>query len=87
MRELTALARMNAQVLRAKYREVYGEATTSRDATYLRRKIAWAIQWQAEDRFPEHIRARLAEPSSLSTQTSTRSLRSRQAVRRLDDHP
>jgi hypothetical protein len=59
--ELTALLSMNVQALRDKYREVFGEATTSHSAAYLRRKIAWMIQWQAEDRIPERTLARIVE--------------------------
>ncbi len=79
VRELAELARMDVQVLRAKYREAFGQATTSRNATYLRRRLAWWIQWQAEDMFSERILARLAEtpPCGPLARTTKRSLRSR----------
>jgi hypothetical protein len=63
-RELAELAKMDVQVLRAKYREVFGQATTSRNATCLRRRLAWWIQWQADDMFSEHTLARIAEVRS-----------------------
>ncbi|HEY5240568.1 MAG TPA: DUF2924 domain-containing protein [Polyangiaceae bacterium] len=64
VRELAELARMDVQVLRAKYREAFGQATTSRNPIYLRRRLAWWIQWQAEDMFSERILARIAEVRS-----------------------
>jgi len=60
VRELAELAEMDVQVLRAKYREAFCQATTSRNATYLRRRLAWWIQWQAEDMFSERILARIS---------------------------
>ncbi len=61
VRELAALAQMNTQVLRAKYREAFGEAPTSCSAPFMRRRLALWIQWQAEDRFLERTLARIAE--------------------------
>jgi predicted nuclease of predicted toxin-antitoxin system len=61
VRELAALARMDVQMLRAWYGEVFADATTTRNAASLRRRLAWWIQWQAEDRLPEHILAHLAD--------------------------
>jgi len=60
-RELAALARMDEPSVRAWYAEVFRDATTTRNAASLRRRLAWWIQWQAEDRLPEHIWARIAE--------------------------
>ena len=55
VRELAELARIDVQVLRAKYREAFSRRTTSRNPIILRRRLAWWIQWQAEDMFSERI--------------------------------
>jgi hypothetical protein len=60
-RELAALGKMRMQQLRAKYREAFGEATTSHNAAYLRKRIAWRIQELAEGGLSERARARIAE--------------------------
>lgn len=60
-RELVALGSMNMQALRARYREAFGEETTSHNAAYLRKKIAWRIQEMAEGGLSERARARIAE--------------------------
>ncbi|MGH7294586.1 MAG: DUF2924 domain-containing protein [Polyangiaceae bacterium] len=60
-RELSALGRMNMVALRAKYRESFGEETTSHNAAYLRKKLAWRIQELAEGGLTERTRARLEE--------------------------
>jgi hypothetical protein len=60
-RELTALLGQDMQALRAKYRELFGVDSTSRDAAFLRRRIAWWIQWEAEDGFSDRLVAPLAE--------------------------
>ena len=64
---------MDVQVLRATYREAFGQATTSSNATYLRRRLAWWIQWQAEDMFSEHTLARIAELRSAARLRGRRS--------------
>src|SRR5258708_7541441 len=60
-RELAALGKMNMQALRAKYRAAFGEATTSHNAAYLRKRIAWRIQEVAEGGLSDRVRARIAE--------------------------
>jgi len=47
-RELAALNMMTIGELAAKYREVFGVPTRSRNGGYLRRHIAWRIQEQQE---------------------------------------
>jgi hypothetical protein len=59
-RELAALGRMTMAELRAKYREAFGEATTSRNAPYLRKKIAWRLQEVTQGGVTERARARIA---------------------------
>lgn len=60
-RELQALGRMNMEALRAKYHEAFGQQTTSHNAAYLRKKIAWRIQEIAEGGVTERTLARLEE--------------------------
>jgi hypothetical protein len=52
---------MNMQQLRDKYREAFGEETTSHNAAYLRKKIAWRIQELAQGGLTERAQARIAE--------------------------
>src|SRR5262249_10861723 len=47
-KELAALPRMSVAALREKYAEVFGEATTTGNRTWLVRRIAWRIQVHAE---------------------------------------
>jgi hypothetical protein len=49
------------QALRAKYREAFGEETTSHNAAYLRKKIAWRIQELAQGGLSDRVRARIAK--------------------------
>jgi hypothetical protein len=58
-RELVALSRMGMAALRAKYREVFGEETTSHNAPHLRKKIAWRIQELAQGGLDERVQARI----------------------------
>jgi hypothetical protein len=58
---LIALGRMKMAALRAKYVEVFGGETTSHNAAFLRKKIAWRIQELAEGGLTERARARIAE--------------------------
>lgn len=58
-RELLALGRMTMSELRAKYREALGEETTSRNAPYMRKKIAWRIQELAQGGVSERAQARI----------------------------
>jgi hypothetical protein len=60
-RELAALTKMNMAALRARYREAFGEDTTSHNAAYLRKQLAWRIQELAEGGLSDRVRARIAE--------------------------
>jgi hypothetical protein len=60
-KELAALQRMSAAVLREKYAEVFGEATTTGNRTWLQRRIAWRIRANAEGNPSERAKARTAE--------------------------
>ncbi len=60
-KELAALGKMNMEALRARYAEAFGEATTSHNAAYLRKKIAWRIQELAQGGLTERAQARIAE--------------------------
>jgi hypothetical protein len=57
--ELIALATMGMDRLRAKYAEVFDEQTTSHNAAYLRKKIAWRTQELAFGGLSERVQARL----------------------------
>lgn len=59
--QLSALGRMNMAALRAKYEEAFGEPTSSHNAAFLRKKIAWRIQERAEGGLTQRVRARIAE--------------------------
>src|SRR5215470_17249965 len=60
-KELAALQRMSVAALREKYAEVFGEATTTGNRTWLVRRIAWRIQALAEGDLSERARARAVE--------------------------
>jgi hypothetical protein len=54
----TALKGMTAPELRARYAEVFGEATKTRHKDYLLRRIAWRLQANAEGGLSERARQR-----------------------------
>jgi hypothetical protein len=60
-KELAALQRMSVAALREKYAEVFGEATTTGNRTWLLRRIAWRIQANVEGDLSERAKARAAE--------------------------
>lgn len=60
-RDLTALEAMSVSELAAKYREVFGEESRSRNKPYLRKKIGWRIQELAEGGLSERAKRRLEE--------------------------
>jgi hypothetical protein len=60
-KELAALQRMSVSALREKYAEVFGEATTTGNRTWLQRRIAWRLQSLAEGDLSERARDRAAE--------------------------
>ena len=60
-KELAALQRMGVSALREKYAEVFGEATTTGNRTWLVRRIAWRLQALAEGDLSERAKQRAAE--------------------------
>src|SRR5215212_3274634 len=60
-KELAALQRMGVAQLREKYAEVFGEATTTGNRTWLVRRIAWRIQALAEGDLSERAKQRATE--------------------------
>src|SRR5437764_10222902 len=60
-KELVALQRMGVVALREKYAEVFGEATTTGNRTWLQRRIAWRLQALAEGDLSERAKQRAAE--------------------------
>jgi hypothetical protein len=60
-KELAAIQRMSVSQLRERYAEVFGEATTTGNRTWLIRRIAWRIQANAEGDLSERARQRAAE--------------------------
>jgi hypothetical protein len=60
-KELAALQRMSVSQLRERYAEVFGEATTTGNRTWLIRRIAWRIQANAEGDLSERARQRATE--------------------------
>jgi Protein of unknown function (DUF2924) len=60
-REVAALGRMTVGELRAKYANLFGEATNARHKEWLIRRIAWRIQAKAEGDLTERARQRAAE--------------------------
>lgn len=59
--QIAELAVMSMRELRAKFLEVHGEETRSRNAAYLRKKIAWRIQANAQGGLSERAKRRAAE--------------------------
>jgi hypothetical protein len=60
-KEVAALQRMSNRDLRARYAEVFGEGTNANNAAWLRKRIAWRLQAQAEGGLSERARQRAAE--------------------------
>jgi hypothetical protein len=60
-KEVAALKRMTPKQLRYRYAELFGEATTTGNRTWLVRRIAWRLQAIAEGDLSERARARAAE--------------------------
>jgi hypothetical protein len=60
-KELAVLQRMSVSQLRDRYAEVFGEATTTGNRTWLLRRIAWRIQANAEGDLTERALQRAAE--------------------------
>ena len=60
-KEVAALNRMTVTELRARHIEVFGEATRSGNKDWLRKRIAWRIQANAEGGLSERARRRAEE--------------------------
>jgi hypothetical protein len=60
-KEVAALQRMSTAELRAKYAEVFGEATTANNRPWLLRRIAWRLQALAFGDLSERAKRRAAE--------------------------
>lgn len=86
--QLAALEDMNVPALAEKYRELYGEPTRSRNRDYLKKRLAWRIQADAEgglskgalarieelgDEMPERWQMRLAQPANAAAAASDES--------------
>lgn len=59
--EVAALRRLTMRELRAKYAEVYGDATPSGNHAWLVKRILWRLQALAEGDLSERARLRAAE--------------------------
>ena len=69
--EVERLARMPVQQLRARYREVYGEDSSSGHKQHLVRRIAWRLQVLAQGDLTERAERRareIANDADLKTQ-------------------
>jgi len=60
-KEVAALKRQTAARLRDRYAEVFGEATTTGNKTWLVCRIAWRLQCLAEGDLSERAKARASE--------------------------
>ena len=59
--EIAALPRLRVSELRAKFAEVFGEATPSHNKVWLVKRLAWRLQAQSEGDLSERARRRAAE--------------------------
>jgi hypothetical protein len=60
-KEVAAMKGMGPKQLRARYAEVFGEATAANNKTWLIRRIAWRLQARAEGDLSERARRRAEE--------------------------
>jgi Protein of unknown function (DUF2924) len=60
-KEVAAMQRLGAKQLRGRYADVFGEATTANNKTWLIRRIAWRLQALAEGDLTERARRRAEE--------------------------
>ncbi|MCC6672180.1 MAG: DUF2924 domain-containing protein [Planctomycetes bacterium] len=60
-KELQDLEAMSVSELRARYAEVFGGPTRSRNKPYLKKRVAWQLQANAEGGLSERAKARAAE--------------------------
>jgi hypothetical protein len=59
--EIATVAKLSGPVLRARYAELFGDATRVGNRAWLVRRIAWRLQAQAEGGLSERARRRAAE--------------------------
>src|SRR3954454_21234644 len=59
--EIEKLRGEKVKVLRARYRELFGEESESGSATHLQRRIAWRLQAAADGDLTDRARQRAAE--------------------------
>lgn len=59
--QIARLQHLTPKELRDKYLEVFGEPTRSANKDYLRKRLAWRMQSNAEGDLPERARKRAAE--------------------------
>lgn len=59
--QLAALGQMRVGELAARYRDLYGEPTRSRNKEYLKKRLAWRIQELAEGGLSKAVFARVSE--------------------------
>ena len=60
-KEVAALPRMTVMELKAKYADVFGEATNANNKAWLVKRISWRLQAVAEGSLSERARQRAAE--------------------------
>jgi hypothetical protein len=60
-KEVATLERLTAKQLRARYAEVFGEGTNTRNKTWLVRRIIWQLQAKDEGGLSERARLRAEE--------------------------
>jgi hypothetical protein len=60
-KEVAVLQRMSTTELRARYAEIFGEATTANNKPWLIKRLAWRLQALAEGGLSERARQRAAE--------------------------
>ncbi len=65
--EVAALAKMSGPALRARYAELFGDATRVGNRAWLIRRIAWRLQAKAEGGLSERARHRAAELADEAT--------------------
>jgi predicted metal-dependent hydrolase len=59
--EIERLRKLKTKALKARYREVFGEAAPSSNHAHLFRRVAWRLQARAEGDLSERARERAAE--------------------------
>jgi hypothetical protein len=61
LNEVAALQRLTIGQLRQRFADVFGEATTASNRTWLVKRIAWRLQAQAEGNLSQRARRRATE--------------------------